>query len=69
MLKLPAALDNRFEGLDLDAPEIDFVSLAQSLGVEALRVETPDDLSAAVADSLRADQPRLITVAVCHPQA
>lgn len=68
VLKLPAALDNRFEGLDLDDPEIDFVSLAQSLGVEAHRVESPADLSAAVADSLRADQPRLITVAVRHPQ-
>ncbi|MDY0165204.1 MAG: thiamine pyrophosphate-binding protein [Thermoguttaceae bacterium] len=68
VLRLPAALDNRFEGLDLDTPEIDFVSLAQSLGVEALRVDSPDDLSAAVADSLRADQPRLITVAVRHPK-
>ncbi len=69
VLRLPASLDNRFEGLDLDRPNIDFVALAQSLGVQAERVETPDALSDAVAQSLAGDQPRVIEVAVRRPEA
>ncbi|MDZ7616185.1 MAG: thiamine pyrophosphate-dependent enzyme, partial [Patescibacteria group bacterium] len=68
VLRLPASLDNRFEGLDLDGPNIDFVALAGSLGVQAERVETPDALSDAVAQSLAGDQPRVIEVAVRRPE-
>ena len=34
---LPAAQAGKFEGFDLTGPEIDFVSLSRSLGVEAAR--------------------------------
>jgi benzoylformate decarboxylase len=52
-ISLPRALEGRFEGLDIVAPEIDFVGLAQSLGVEAHRVTEPDELAKRVDDSLR----------------
>ena len=64
MLKLPAAGENRFEGLDLDEPSIDYVALSRSLGVSACRVSSPDELSDAVRQSLLGDEPRLVEVAV-----
>ena len=51
-LQLPAACENRFEGLDLDEPSIDYVALSRSLGVSACRVSSPDELSDAVRQSL-----------------
>ena len=64
VLKLPAACENRFEGLDLDEPSIDYVALSRSLGVSACRVSSPDELSDAVRQSLLGDEPRLVEVAV-----
>ncbi len=62
--RLPAAGENRFEGLDVDEPAIDYVGLARSLGVAAWRVTGPDELSDAVRQSLAGDEPQLIEVAV-----
>jgi benzoylformate decarboxylase len=64
MLSLPAAKQGRFVGHDLIEPEIDNVALARSLGVEAVRVEDPDELSDRVAESLKGDVPRLFDVPI-----
>ena len=64
MLGLPAAKSGRFEGQDLVQPEIDFVGLARSLGVEAVRVTEPDELADRVAESLAGDVPRLFDVPI-----
>jgi benzoylformate decarboxylase len=69
VLKLPAALAGRFEGLDVDRPAIDYVGLAQSLGVSACRASEPEQLSQLVSQSLRGDVPQLIEVAVQEPSA
>lgn len=61
-LQLPQALAGKFEGMDLVEPEIDMVGLARSLGVEAVRITEPDELSAAVHKSLAGDKPLLIDV-------
>jgi benzoylformate decarboxylase len=63
-LGLPEAIAGRYVGLDLTDPEIDYVALSESLGVAATRVTEPDELSDAVAESLRGDVPRLIDVAI-----
>jgi benzoylformate decarboxylase len=63
-MKLPAAMEGKFQGMDLTMPEIDMVGLAKSLGVEATRVTEPDELSEALRQSLSSDQPRLIDVPV-----
>jgi benzoylformate decarboxylase len=63
-LQLPQALAGKFESLELREPEIDFVALAQSLGVEAERIEDPDQLSAALEESWKSDRPRLIDVPI-----
>ncbi|MEX0585913.1 MAG: thiamine pyrophosphate-dependent enzyme, partial [Pirellulales bacterium] len=65
-LGLPQALANQFTGMDLTEPEIDFVALAKSLGVAARRVEGPDALSDAIAESFGGDQPTLIDVPLCR---
>lgn len=63
-LNLPQAMAGQFVGQDLGQPEIDFVALAQSMGVEAARVDAPDELTAAVRESLAGDRPRLIEVPI-----
>ncbi|MBI2825219.1 MAG: thiamine pyrophosphate-binding protein [Planctomycetia bacterium] len=61
---LPAARSGRFIGMDLIEPEIDFVTLAQSLGVEATRVTEPGELESKLRESLSGDRPRLLDVPV-----
>ncbi len=56
-LGLPHALDGKYVGLDIAGPEIDFVSLAKSLGVEAHRIDCPDELQSRVQQALRGDRP------------
>ncbi len=63
-LQLPHALKGKFHGMDLVEPEIDMVSLARSLGVEAVRIEEPEELSDAVRKSLAGDKPLLIDVPI-----
>jgi len=63
-LQLPAAREGRFEGLDLVGPEVDIVGLARSLGIEACRVEEPDELAERVQASLAGDRPVLFDVPI-----
>ena len=68
MLGMPAARQGEFLGMDLAPPTIDFVGLAQSLGVEARRIEQPNELAAAVRESLAGDRPRLFDVRIATAQ-
>lgn len=61
---LPAANADQFLGMDLVDPEIDFVGLARSLGVEAVRVTDPDELTERVRASLTGDKPMLFDVPI-----
>ncbi len=61
---LPAARSGHFIGMDLAEPEIDFVNLAQSLGVKALRITDPDELEARLQESFAGEGPRLFDVPV-----
>jgi benzoylformate decarboxylase len=66
VLHLPAACTERFEGLDVVEPAIDYVALAQSLGVPARRISEPEELSEAITESFKSNTPRLIEVPVRH---
>ena len=46
--------------MDLVAPEYDLVQMATAMGMRAVRVETADDLSAAIRESLSISEPMLI---------
>jgi len=63
-LQLPQALGGKFVGMDIVEPEIDMVALARSLGVDAVRITEPDELTAALKASLASNQPRLIDVPI-----
>lgn len=55
---------DRFTGMDLRDPDIDFTGLARSLGVPAERVTDPQGIVPALRAALQAGAPRLIEVMV-----
>ncbi|HKD35422.1 MAG TPA: thiamine pyrophosphate-dependent enzyme [Pirellulales bacterium] len=61
---LEEARRGRFLGMDIAAPEIDFVGLAQSFGVRAERITEPDQLSELASQSLAGNEPRLFDVQI-----
>jgi benzoylformate decarboxylase len=54
----------RFIGMDLREPEIDFVALAQSMGVPARRIVDPAEVGPAVRASMQGGGPSLLDVRV-----
>jgi benzoylformate decarboxylase len=63
-LKLPRAAAGHYESLDIVQPEVDLVSLAKSLGIDACRVTEPGELSDRVAANFKAKKPLLIDVPI-----
>jgi benzoylformate decarboxylase len=63
-LNLPAAEAERFEGVDLTGPELDYLSLARGFGVEAHRVTEPDELADRVQAAWKGDKPVLLDVPI-----
>ena len=57
---------DKFVGMDMDDPAIDFVALAQSMGVPARRITDPQDIGPALRESLHCGEPRLLDVAVAN---
>ena len=55
---------NQFVGMDLRDPEIDFVGLAQSMGVPARRITDPADIVPALRAAVASGAPSLLDVAV-----
>jgi benzoylformate decarboxylase len=68
-LGFPAALQEKFIGMDLREPEIDMVGLARALGVQARTVTDPDELSTVVKESFRQRRPQLINVPIARTLA
>ena len=63
--RLKSFHDNEnFIGMDFTDPEINFIGLAQSLGMTARRVTNPADIHQAVAEGVRSGKPNLIEVMV-----
>ena len=54
----------RFIGLDLVDPPIEFAALARSLGMRAYRIDAGDEFGAAYRDALAAREPVLLEVIV-----
>jgi benzoylformate decarboxylase len=61
-LPLPEMAAGHYVGMDLTEPQVDFVGLARSLGVEAKRLEDPDAVSERVREGLKSDKPLLLEV-------
>jgi benzoylformate decarboxylase len=62
VLPLPQMAAKNYLGMDLRSPEIDFVQLAQSFGVDAHRVTEPEELADRVRTSLTSNRPMLFDV-------
>ena len=63
-LSLPEAAAEKFEGVDLVGPELDYLALARGFGVEAHRITEPDELADRVAAAFRGDKPILFDVPI-----
>ena len=55
---------DRFVGMDIREPEIDFVHLARSFGLAASRVTDPQDIAPALRQAFASGKPSLIDVRV-----
>jgi len=53
---------DRFTGMDIRDPEIDYTGLARSMGVSAQRVTDPEGIVPALREALQSGRPRLIEV-------
>jgi len=45
-------------------PKVDFPAIAASFGVRGVRVEDPDEIGDAVREAQKANEPRLVDVAI-----
>ncbi len=64
VMGLPQSQAGKHVGLDITAPRIDFVKLAESFGVHALRVESPGEVSDAVSSGLKDSAPLLLEAVI-----
>jgi benzoylformate decarboxylase len=64
VMGLPQIEQGKAPGMDLVEPEVDFVGLARSFGVEAHRVTEPDDLCERLRDAVTGDVPVLLDVRI-----
>jgi len=58
------AAGRRFVEMDLTGPAVDFPAVAASFGVKGVRVEHPDEVGDAVREAQKANEPRLVDVAI-----
>lgn len=56
--------DRNFVGMDFKDPPVDFSALAQSLGMQSVRIDNPADVDGAVRAAVSSGAPRLIEVMV-----
>jgi benzoylformate decarboxylase len=65
-LSLPQSEKENFEGVDLVAPELDYLALAQGFGIESHRITEPDELASRVAASFQGNKPVLFDVPIAR---
>jgi len=52
----------RYLGMDFDQPRINFIQLAQSMGLPAMRVEKPDDLNQTLRSAFLLNKANIVEV-------
>jgi benzoylformate decarboxylase len=68
-LSLPRAEQQKFEGVDLVGPELDYLPLAKGFGVEAHRITEPAELAERVSAAFKGDKPVLFDVPIARELA
>jgi benzoylformate decarboxylase len=66
VMSLPQLRDPSCPGMNLVAPEVDYVGLARAFGVQAQRITEAEQLSESVREALSAGKPRLLDVAIAR---
>ena len=61
-----SALTNRFIAMDIDNPTIDYLALAQSMGVPGYRVNRALDIAPAIEAGIASGRPNLIEVVIAN---
>jgi benzoylformate decarboxylase len=56
--------DDHFVGMDFKDPQVDFTAMAKALGLEAVRVDTAQDLSSILSSTIKRPGAKLIEVVV-----
>jgi benzoylformate decarboxylase len=59
-----SAKKNAFPGMDLNEPPVDFVSVAKGFGIDALRIEKPEELQPAFEKAFQEKKPILLDVLI-----
>jgi benzoylformate decarboxylase len=59
-----AAKAEKYIGLDMMDPEVDFLALGRAMGVHGVRADTPDAVSKALREALARPGPTLIDVPI-----
>jgi benzoylformate decarboxylase len=60
----PAAARDRYLGMDLDSPPVDYLALATSMAVDAIRVEHTADVGDAVQAAIASGRPHLLELSI-----
>jgi benzoylformate decarboxylase len=55
---------DKFTGMDIREPDIDFVSLAKSFGLDSRRITDPQDIAPALREAFKSGKPNLIDMRV-----
>ena len=55
---------DKFTGMDLREPEIDFVALAKSMGLPARRITNPQEVSSSLQEGMNSGKPNLLDIRV-----
>ena len=63
----PTVANDRYIGMDLHDPPVDFVALARSMGVDATLVEKANDVGDAVRAALATGHPHLLELPIAAP--
>ncbi|HVM53376.1 MAG TPA: thiamine pyrophosphate-binding protein [Acidimicrobiales bacterium] len=63
-MKAETVRTGRFVGMDLDAPPVDFVALARSMGVDATRVDTAAAAGDAARAAIESGRPHLVELPI-----
>jgi benzoylformate decarboxylase len=63
----PTVANDRFVGMDIADPPVDFVALASSMGVASTFVEKANDVGDAVRAALEGGRPHLIELPIAAP--
>lgn len=66
-MKAETVRTGRYVGMDLDAPPVDFVALARSMGVDASLVTTARDVGDALQAALSSGRPHLLELPIDAP--